>query len=167
MGLTETADPLAGSYYVETMTNQMRDKIVEIMAETDAEGGIVKLVSEGIIQARVSAQAYRMQRDIESGRFPKVGVNRYRNEREEDHPVEFHPYKEEDARVQIDGLKRIRAERDQAKVDQALTRVRQDAETGANVMPAIVEAVKAYASVGEITHEMVKVYGRYREPIRF
>src|SRR3990167_1992816 len=98
MGLTETADPLAGSYYVETMTNQMRDKIAQIMAETDAEGGIVKLVSAGIIQARVSAQAYRMQRDIESGRFPKVGVNRYRNEREEDHPFEFHPYKEEDAR---------------------------------------------------------------------
>ena len=167
MGLTETADPLAGSYYVETMTNQMRDKIVEIMAETDAEGGIVKLVSEGIIQARVSAQAYRMQRDIESGRFPKVGVNRYRNEREEDHPVEFHPYKEEDALGQIDGLKRIRAERDQAKVDQALTRVRRDAEAGANLMPAIVEAVKAYSSVGEITHEMVKIYGRYREPIRF
>ena len=167
MGLTETADPLAGSYYVETMTNQMRDKITEIMAETDAEGGIVKLVSEGIIQARVSAQAYRMQRDIESGRFPKVGVNRYRNEREEDHPVEFHPYKEEDARVQIDGLKRIRAEREQAGVTQALARVRRDAESGANVMPAIVLAVKAYASVGEITHEMVKVYGRYKEPIRF
>jgi len=167
MGLTETADPLAGSYYVETMTNQMRDKIVQIMAETDAEGGIVKLISEGIIQARVSAQAYRMQRDIESGRFPKVGVNRYRNEQEEDHPVEFHPYKEEDARGQIDGLKRIRAERDQAKVDQCLTRVRRDAEAGANLMPAIVEAVKAYASVGEITHEMVKVYGRYKEPIRF
>ena len=167
MGLTETADPLAGSYYVETMTNQMRDKIVEIMAETDAEGGIVKLVSEGVIQARVSAQAYRMQRDIESGRFPKVGVNRYRNEREEDHPVEFHAYKEEDARVQIERLKQVRAERDQARVEQALNRVRADAEAGANLMPAIVEAVKAYASVGEITHEMVKVYGRYKEPIRF
>ena len=167
MGLTETADPLAGSYSVETMTNQMRDKITQIMAETDAEGGIVKLVSAGIIQARVSAQAYRMQRDIESGRFPKVGVNRYRNEREEDHPVEFHPYKEEDARVQIERLKQVRAERDQAKVGQALTRVRTDAEAGANLMPAIVEAVKAYASVGEITHEMVKVYGRYKEPIRF
>ena len=114
MGLTETADPLAGSYYVETMTNQMRDKIVQIMAETDAEGGIVKLVSEGIIQARVSAQAYRMQRDIESGRFPKVGVNRYRNEHEEDHPVEFHAYKEEDARLQIERLKQVRAERDQS-----------------------------------------------------
>ncbi len=167
MGLTETADPLAGSYYVETMTNQMRDKIVEIMAETDAEGGIVKLVSEGIVQARVSAQAYRMQRDIESGRFPKVGVNRYRNEQEEEHPVEFHSYKDEDARGQIDALKRIRAGRDQAQVAEALSRVRRDAESGANVMPAIVEAVKAYASVGEITNEMVGVYGRYREPIRF
>ncbi len=167
MGLTETADPLAGSYYVETMTNQMRDKIAEIMAQTDAEGGIVKLVSAGIIQARVSAQAYRMQRDIEAGRFPKVGVNRYRNEREEDHPVEFHPYKEDDAQLQIDRLKHIRSERDQAAVAQALARVRRDAETGANVMPATVDAVKAYASVGEITHEMVKVYGRYKEPIRF
>jgi methylmalonyl-CoA mutase N-terminal domain/subunit len=108
-----------------------------------------------------------MQRDIESGRFPKVGVNRYRNEREEDHPVEFHPYKEEDARVQIERLNQVRAERDQAKVNQALTHVRSDAEAGANLMPTIVEAVKAYASVGEITHEMVKVYGRYKEPIRF
>ncbi|TSA16849.1 MAG: methylmalonyl-CoA mutase [Betaproteobacteria bacterium] len=167
MGLTETADPLAGSYYVETMTNQMRDKIAAIMAETDAEGGIVKLVAEGIIQARVSAQAYRMQRDIESGEFPKVGVNRYRNEQEEEHPVEFHPYQEEDARKQIASLARIRTERDQAAVTQALARVRRDAGTGANVMPAIVEAVKTYASVGEITQELVKVYGRYKEPIRF
>ena len=167
MGLTETADPLAGSYYVETMTNQMRDKIAAIMAETDAEGGIVKLVSEGIIQARVSAQAYRMQRDIESGVFPKVGVNRYRNEREEEHPVEFHTYKEEDARKQISGLRQIRAERNQTAVAEALARVRSDAGTGANIMPAIVAAVKAYASVGEITQQMVKVFGRYKEPIRF
>jgi methylmalonyl-CoA mutase N-terminal domain/subunit len=167
MGLTETVDPLGGSYYVETMTNQMREKMEEIMAETDARGGIVKLVSEGIIQAKVSAQAYRMQRDLESGRFPKVGVNRYRNDQEEEHPVQFHPYKEEDARVQVDGLNKVRAERDGARVAQALARVGADARSGANVMPAIVEAVKAYASVGEITKELVKVYGRYQEPIRF
>ena len=71
MGLTETVDPLGGSFYVETMTNQMREKMEEIMAEIDAQGGIVKLVSEGTIQAKVSAQAYRMQRDIESGEFPQ------------------------------------------------------------------------------------------------
>jgi len=167
MGMTETADPLAGSFYVETMTNEMRGKMEEIMAETDAQGGIVKLISEGIVQARVSAQAYQMQRDIESGKFRKVGVNCYRNEQEEEHPVEFHSYNEDDARRQIEGLEQIRAERDNASVAQALTRLRGDAESGANVMPALVEAVKAYASVGEMTHELVRVFGRYREPIRF
>jgi methylmalonyl-CoA mutase N-terminal domain/subunit len=167
MGLTETVDPLGGSFYVETMTNRMRDKMEQIIAETDAQGGIVRLVSEGIVQAKVSEQAYRMQRDIESGRFPKVGVNRYRNDKEEDHPVEFHPYNEDDARVQIDGLARVRAERDGAAVARALERVARDAAAGVNLMPAIVEAVKAYASVGEITTQMVNVFGRYREPIRF
>ncbi len=167
MGLTETVDPLGGSYYVETMTNRMRQKMEEIIAETDAQGGIVKLVAEGALQAKVSAQAYQMQRDIESGRFPKVGVNRYRNEKEDEHPVEFHPYNEDDARVQIDGLARVRAERDDAAVARALERVARDAAAGINLMPAIVEAVKAYASVGEITKQMVKVFGRYREPIRF
>ncbi|HEY0878886.1 MAG TPA: methylmalonyl-CoA mutase family protein, partial [Zeimonas sp.] len=167
MGLTETVDPLGGSYYVETMTNQMRDKMEEIIAETDAQGGIVKLVSEGAIQAKVSAQAYKMQRDIESGAFPKVGVNCYRNDQEDEHKVEFHPYDEDDARVQIDSLNRVRAERDADRVARTLAGVGEAARAGANVMPAIVEAVKAYASVGEITQELVKVYGRYQEPIRF
>jgi methylmalonyl-CoA mutase, N-terminal domain len=137
------------------------------MAETDAEGGIVKLVSEGIIQSRVSAQAYRMQRNIDSGAFRKVGVNCYRNESEDDHPVEFHPYNEEDARVQVQGLNQIRSERDAGQVRTALERLRSDAHAGRNVMPALMEAVKAYASVGEMTRELVEVFGRYREPIRF
>jgi methylmalonyl-CoA mutase N-terminal domain/subunit len=167
MGMTETVDPLAGSFYVETMTNQMRDKMVEIMADTDAQGGIVKLVSEGIVQAKVSAQAYQMQRDIESGKFPKVGVNRHRNDQQEDHPVEFHPYNEQDTQRQIANLNQVRAERNAEAVTSALAKVAAAARSGANVMPAIVEAVKAYASVGEITGEMVKVFGRYKEPIRF
>ena len=167
MGLTETVDPLGGSFYVETLTNQMRAEMERIIAETDAEGGIVELVSSGAIQARVSAQAYQMQRDIESGRFPKVGVNCWRNDQEEDHPVEFHPYKEEDARTQIQGLQRTRAERDPVAWRAALDRVRVDAEKGVNLMPALVQAVKAYATVGELTQEMVKVFGRYREPVRF
>jgi methylmalonyl-CoA mutase N-terminal domain/subunit len=167
MGMTETVDPLAGSFYVETMTNQMRDKMVEIMADTDAQGGIVKLVSEGIVQAKVSLQAYQMQRDIESGKFPKVGVNRHRNDQQEDHPVEFHPYNEQDTQRQIANLNQVRAERNAEAVTSALAKVAAAAKSGANVMPAIVEAVKAYASVGEITGEMVKVFGRYKEPIRF
>jgi len=149
------------------MTNEMRGRMEEIMAQTDAEGGIVKLVSEGIIQSRVSAQAYQMQRNIESGAFRKVGVNCYRNESEDEHPVEFHPYKEEDAKVQIDGLNQVRAERDAGQVRSALATLRSDARAGRNVMPALMEAVKAYASVGEMTRELVEVFGRYREPVRF
>ncbi len=167
MGLTETVDPLGGSFYVETLTNEMRAKMEEIMAQTDAEGGIVKLVSEGIVQSRVSAQAYQMQRNIESGAFRKVGVNCYRNEKEDEHPVEFHAYNEEDAQVQVDGLNRIRAGRDNNQVKAALATVRDYAQAGRNVMPALMEAVKAYASVGEMTNELVAVFGRYREPVRF
>jgi len=166
MGLAETVDPLGGSWYVETLTNQMRAKMEEIMADVDARGGIVKLVAEGAIQAQVSAQAYAMQRAIEAGRFPKVGVNRHRVEEEAPH-VAFHPYREEDARAQIAQLDAVRARRDAGRVKKALAQVRASAQSGANVMPAIVEAVKAYASVGEITNELVGVYGRYREPLRF
>lgn len=166
MGLTDTVDPLGGSWYVETLTNQMRSKMVEIMSEVDAQGGIVRLVSEGIVQAKVSAQAYRMQQDIESGSFRKVGVNCYRME-EDEKKVEFHPYKDEDAEIQIDSLNAVRASRDQAKVETALARVAADAAAGVNVMPALVEAVKAYCTVGEITKRLVAVYGRYREPVRF
>jgi methylmalonyl-CoA mutase N-terminal domain/subunit len=108
-----------------------------------------------------------MQRDIESGAFPKVGVNRYRNEQDEEHPVEFHAYNEDDARRQVDNLNQVRLERDAAAVARYLARVLTDAQAGVNVMPAIVAAVKAYASVGEITQQLVKAYGRYREPIRF
>jgi methylmalonyl-CoA mutase N-terminal domain/subunit len=167
MGLAETVDPLGGSFYVETLTNQMRAAMEKTMAEVDAEGGIVKLVSEGVIQSRVSAQAYRMQRAIERGEFRKVGVNCYRNETEDEHPVEFHPHDEAEAQARVGALQQLRAERDGAAVDAALQRLRADAQAGRNVMPALVQAVKAYASVGEMTRELVQVYGRYREPVRF
>jgi methylmalonyl-CoA mutase N-terminal domain/subunit len=167
MGLADTVDPLGGSYYVETLTNQMRAEMERIIAETDAAGGIVKLVAEGAIQSQVSAQAYRMQRAIESGAFPKVGVNRYRSDGEPERPVEMHPYKAEDAKRQIAALAAVRRERDGNAVARALDRVEADARSGANLMPAIVQAVKAYASVGEITNRLVGVFGRYREPIRF
>jgi methylmalonyl-CoA mutase N-terminal domain/subunit len=167
MGLAETVDPLGGSYYIETLTNQMRAEMERIIAETDAAGGIVALVADGTIQSRVSAQAYRMQRAIESGAFPKVGVNRYRNDAETAHKVEMHPYRADDARAQIAAVERVRAERDTPTVACSLARVEADARSGANLMPAILEAVKAYASVGEITERLVGVFGRYVEPLRF
>ncbi|HEY5789880.1 MAG TPA: methylmalonyl-CoA mutase family protein [Gammaproteobacteria bacterium] len=166
MGLCDTVDPLAGSYYVETLTNQMRAEMERIIAEVDAEGGIVAQVEQGIAQARVSRQAYEMQRRIESGEFRKVGVNCYRID-EEEHEVAFHPYDEAGARAQVEATARVKAGRDAAAVAGALDAVRADARAERNVMPAIVAAVKAYATVGEITQALVDVYGRYQEPIRF
>ena len=166
MGLADTVDPLGGSYYIETLTNQMRVQMERIMADVDAQGGIVKLVAEGAIQAKVSAQAYGRQRAIEEGTFRKVGVNCYRTE-DKTPEMEFHPYKEDDARAQVEALKRVRAERDAGAVQGALARVQADARSGANLMPAILQAVKAYASVGEITNVLVGEFGRFREPVRF
>ena len=166
MGLGDTVDPLGGSYYIETLTNQMRERMERIMADVDQQGGIVKLVAEGAIQAKVSAQAYQRQRAIEEGSFRKVGVNCYRTQ-DKTPEMEFHPYKDEDARAQIEALKRIRAERDASAVQAALARVKADARSGANLMPAIMQAVKTYASVGEITGVLVGEFGRFREPVRF
>jgi methylmalonyl-CoA mutase N-terminal domain/subunit len=166
MGLCDTVDPLAGSYYVETLTNQMRDRMVEVMKEVDEQGGIVKMVAEGTIQSKVSAQAYELLQDIESGEFPKVGINCYQVD--EDEPeVEYHPYAEDDARLQIERLGQLRDERDSAAVESSLEKLVDDARAGVNVMPAIMAAVKAYATVGEMTDALVSVYGRYNEPVRF
>ncbi len=166
MGLCDTVDPLGGSYYVETLTDRMEEEIRKIMAQVDAEGGIVRAVAEGRIQDRISRQAYERKKALESGELRKVGVNCHRVD-EEEPDVAFHQTKEEDYEMQVESLRRVRAERDNERVKKALEKLRRDAMDGANVMPAIMEAVKAYATVGEMTNELVGVYGRYEEPIRF
>jgi methylmalonyl-CoA mutase, N-terminal domain len=167
IGLCDTVDPLGGSYYVETLTNQMEDKIVEAMNWVDSVGGIVKAVSEGLIQSKVSEYAYERQKNTESGALRKVGVNCYVESNEEKPNVELHPYDEVGANEQIDNLIKIRAERDNEAVDRCLRVLRDDAVAGRNVMPAMMQAVKTYATVGEITDTLVGVYGRFVEPTRF
>jgi len=164
MGLTDTVDPLGGSYYVETLTNQMEQKIVEVMQWVDTRGGIVKAVADGIIQKRVSEYAYQRQRALETGALRKVGVNCYTESEEENPNVELHPYDELGAMEQIESLRRVKAERDNDGVERALSALRADAAAGRNVMPALMQAVKSYASVGEMTKALVEVYGRFKEP---
>lgn len=166
MGLCDTVDPLGGSYYVETLTNQMEEKIRAVMTTVDQSGGIVQAITEGRIQCAVSRQAYEKQKKLESGEIRKVGVNCYRTDEEEPN-IEFHLFNEEDCRVQIEQLHRIRAERDHEKVRATLHHVTEDAISGRNVMPSIIEAVKAYVTVGEITRCLVEAYGNYEEPIVF
>ena len=167
IGLCDTVDPLGGSYYVETLTNQMEDKIVEAMNWVDSVGGIVKAVSDGLIQSKVSEYAYERQKNTESGALRKVGVNCYVESNEEKPDIELHPYDEIGANEQIGSLRKIRAERDNTAVGRCLRALRDDAVAGRNVMPAMVQAVKTYASVGEISKTLVDVYGRFAEPTRF
>ncbi|MDP6988676.1 MAG: methylmalonyl-CoA mutase family protein [Planctomycetota bacterium] len=167
IGLCDTVDPLAGSYFVETTTNEMEAKIVSLLTALEEEGGIVRGVAEGRVQAEVSRKAYERERRVESGEVAKVGVNVFREEDEDRREVEFHAYREEEALVQIERLNTVRERRDGAAVAGALERLRADARAGRNTMPAALDAVEAYATVGEVCGALRDVYGTYREPIRF
>jgi methylmalonyl-CoA mutase N-terminal domain/subunit len=166
MGLCDTVDPLAGSYYVETLTNQFEERIRAVMNEVDAQGGIVQAIAEGHIQNEVSKRAFASLRKQEQGEVRKVGVNCYPSD-EEERQIEFHPFNEGVCADQIKRLNRVRAERDEVSVKAHLAAVRAAAKDGQNVMPGIIDAVKAYATVGELTQCLVEVFGRYQEPVRF
>jgi methylmalonyl-CoA mutase N-terminal domain/subunit len=167
VGLKDTVDPLAGSFFVETLTNEMEERIESLIREVDEGGGIVDAVSEGLIQAEVSKQAYEYERAVKAGTLRKVGVNCYRVE-EEERDVALHPYREAEAEKQMKRLNEVRSGRDQGAVREALNTVRTTAaKERANLMPAIMQSVTAYATVGEITAVLKEVFGTYEEPIRF
>jgi methylmalonyl-CoA mutase N-terminal domain/subunit len=167
-GLSDTVDPLAGSYFVETATNEMEARIVAILEQLERDGGIVKAIASGRIQAEVNRQAYDRERRVRAGEIKKVGVNCFvEDDASEERAIEFHPYREEEARHQIERLKKIRKERDPARVAATLGAVRDAAAAGRNVMPAAIDAVEAYATVGEVCGVLKEVYGTYQEPVRF
>jgi methylmalonyl-CoA mutase N-terminal domain/subunit len=164
MGLKDTVDPLGGSYYIEWLTDRMEKKIVEIMQKVEDMGGMVKAVQEGHIQREVSHQAYLKEKKTQSGEIPKIGVNRYvmAEERAE---IEMHPFNPNVAEEQKKKLARLRIQRDSAGVEAALTGLKNAAQTAENVMPYMLEAVRKYATLGEITKVLKEVFGEFKEPV--
>ncbi len=165
-GLCDTVDPLAGSYFVETMTNRMEDAMVQTMEQIDAEGGIVKGIAEGRVQAAVNRQAWEREKRLQSGADKKVGVNCF-VEDEEQRDVEYHPYRQDEAKRQIARLERIRARRDSRAVTRTLAAVKAAATNGDNVMPSVMDAVEAWCTVGEVCGVLREVFGTYQEPVLF
>ncbi|MBM4249951.1 MAG: methylmalonyl-CoA mutase [Euryarchaeota archaeon] len=166
MGLADTVDPLAGSYYIEWLTNEFERRIMQEMTRIDALGGIVKLVADGTVQREVSRQAYLLEKRLQSGETVKVGMNKYRQEgAEEEHAVEFHEYDPAVARGKIEGLRNVKAERDNEAVRRALDRLRDAARGKQNLMPYILDAVRTYATVGEMTNTLKEVFGTFKEPV--
>lgn len=170
MGLSDTADPLAGSYYIEWLTSEMEKRIVAEMRRVDEEwGGIVNAVSNGLVQQEVSRQAYEVERKLQSGEIVKVGANRYRVEgvEEQTPEVELHPYRQDAMAEQLARLSQVKQERDPVEVEAALNEVRDVCERGQNVMPTMLRAVRAYCTLGEIIGVMKATLGEFQEPVGF
>jgi len=170
--LDEVQDPLAGSYYVEALTDEIESEAWEILEKIDAMGGAVAAIEEGYMQREITKSALKYQREIESGERTLVGVNKFSGENELEvstNRMLLHPYdparREKAEQTQIANLTKIKKERDNAQVQATLKRLREAArDESVNLLPPILEAVKAYASVGEICHVLREVFGEYQPP---
>ncbi|MBW1735386.1 MAG: methylmalonyl-CoA mutase [Deltaproteobacteria bacterium] len=160
-GAALTCDPLGGSYYLEFLTDSIEKKAQHFMYEIEKQGGNIAAIENGFIQDRISRAAYELQRRIETNERVVVGVNAY--ESEPGQKIELHKADPEAERRQIESLNRIRAERPQEPARAALAGVRSAAKAAENTVPAIIDAVRAYATVGEIVGELADVWGLYRQ----
>jgi methylmalonyl-CoA mutase N-terminal domain/subunit len=163
-GVTNTVDPLAGSYYVEALTNEMEEKAMEYIQKIDDMGGVIPAIEKGFFQREIAESAYKYQREIDNHERILVGVNDYTIEEEEVQIplLRIDPKVEEE---QINRLQKLKRERDNRKVKQILDELHDAAEKDVNLMPIIIEAVKSYATLGEICDVLRSVYGEYKELI--
>ncbi|MEK7443974.1 MAG: methylmalonyl-CoA mutase family protein [candidate division NC10 bacterium] len=168
-GVADTVDPLGGSYYVEALTTEMEQKILDEMAHVETLGGIVEAVKSGAIQAEVARQAYLFEQKLLSGEIPKVGVNRHvaPDAESQGRDLELYRVDPRAAEAQLAKLERLRRERDPRAVSRALSRLRDEARGPGNLMEPILDAVRAYATLGEMAGALKDVFGEHKEPVRF
>jgi methylmalonyl-CoA mutase, N-terminal domain len=159
-GVTDTVDPLAGSYFIESLTNEIEIRAQEYLEKIDGMGGAVAAIEAGWIQDEIHEAAFRIQRGVESGERVVVGVNRY--EEEEREPVEVLRLDEGAVAHQIERVKTLRRERDQGAVDRALKAVEEAARGTDNLLYPMRDALKARATLGEVSDVLRRVFGEYR-----
>jgi len=162
-GAASTIDPLAGSYYIEKLTDDMEKEAYDYFDKVEALGGVVEAIEKGFFQREISDAAYRYQKEIETGERIIVGVNDYVLEGEQI-TIPVLKIDPEVERRQVERTQKLRKERDNKKVDAALAGLLKASEDGTNVMPHIVDAVKAYATVGEIFQVWRDLWGEWDEP---
>ncbi|MGH9671273.1 MAG: acyl-CoA mutase large subunit family protein [Terriglobales bacterium] len=162
-GVPNTVDPLAGSYAVESLTNQIEAAAQAYLEKIAALGGMLKAIERGYVQQEIQNAAYEQQRAIDSQQAVVVGVNRF--EMEEEKPVPIQRIDETLERNQVERLRALRSRRDAKKWQAAVKAVEDAARSGENLMPRILDAVESYATVGEISDAMRKVFGEYKEAV--
>jgi methylmalonyl-CoA mutase N-terminal domain/subunit len=162
-GVTNTIDPVAGSYAIEALTNEIEARAEEYLAKIHAMGGMIKAIETGYVQAEIQRAAYDFQRAIERKEQIVVGVNDFIAQDSRQIPTLRIDAGIE--RLQVDRLKALRAKRDSAKTNAALAELDRCAKSSQNLLPAILAAVEAYATVGEISDALRRVYGEYQESV--
>lgn len=160
-GVADTVDPLAGSYAIEQLTNEIEERSTEYLEKIDAMGGMLRAIELGYVQREIQESAYRYQRAIETQEAIIVGVNRYQVE--EASPVSILRVDPAVEQSQIERLRAVRDRRDASAVETALTRLEEGARGSENLLPRILECVETYATVGEVSNRLRSVWGEYRE----
>ena len=161
-GVADAADPLGGSYYIESLTNKIEQEALDLIDEISQKGGAQKAIEEGLYQRLSREAANDYQQAIESGERVIVGLNRFRDESEK---VKYKPFRV-DERAQakvIQKLRRVQNERDQQEVERCLTRLAEDIHQGKNSVPALIECVRAYVTIAEMCEVLSKIWGKYSE----
>jgi methylmalonyl-CoA mutase N-terminal domain/subunit len=162
-GAPQTIDPLAGSYYLETLTNEIEQRAAEYLGKIEVLGGMLKAIERGFVQQEIQNAAYEYQQKVDNQQAIVVGVNRFDVEEEKPIPIQrVDPALEQ---RQIERLRALRAKRDPNPCRDALAAVEEAARSGANLMPRILDAVEACATVGEISDAMRRVFGEYKEAV--
>ena len=161
-GVANTIDPLAGSYFIESLTNEMEEKAMEYIEKIDAMGGMVAAIERGFPQMEIAEAAYRFQRQIDANEKIMVGVNKYTTNAQ--HEVPLVEIDEQVGEEQIKRIQDVRRKRNNHDVKKSLDDIRTACKTGANVMPFCIEAVKNLATQQEICDVYREVYGEYRDP---
>src|ERR1700692_2083570 len=162
-GAPQTVDPLAGSYYIESLTNEIEKRAVDYLQKIEAMGGMLKAIERGYVQQEIQNAAYEYQRAVDREEAVVVGVNRFQIE--QDHTVPIQRIDPTLEPKQVERLRALRAKRNAGAWKSALQAVEDTARTGENLMPRILAAVEANATVGEISDAMRKVYGEYKEAV--
>ncbi len=163
IGIGDTVDPLAGSYYLESLTDDIETRVQQYLAKVDSLGGSMRAIEEGFFQSEIQKSAYEFQLQVESKERVIVGVNHFKSDSNE--KVLLQKVSEQSRDEQIKRLQAVKSGRDSAKVEQQLKRLADAANTTENLLPIILDCVEAYASVGEISNTLRSVWGEYRENI--
>jgi methylmalonyl-CoA mutase N-terminal domain/subunit len=165
-GVVDTVDPLAGSYYIESLTNEIEEKATRYIEEIDRIGGAVAAVEKGFMQREITESAYRFQKKVEAKKQIVVGVNEFRGE--EEIPIKTLQINPAIEKKLVEQLNHIKNQRNKARVNEALGKLRVVAEKeNLSLMPCIIEAVKEYVTLGEICKTLREVYGEYKPPTIF